>query len=67
MSVAALIARTGFDRVCTPEGDLLDDDCIISIDDGEVKAVYRDSLRTMLAEPDGNVYRLLGKQALKRF
>lgn len=67
VALADLAASAGFDRVCTPEGDILDDDCVISIADGEVKAVFRDSLCTMLADPDGNVYHLLGKQALKRF
>ena len=67
-TVAELLARTGFDRVCAYGFGALAGDCVIELGSGEVKAVYQDFSRTILAAPTGQGrYRLMGKQHLKQY
>ncbi len=68
MTVSELLERTGFDRVCGLGCGVLSSDCEIELDGNEVKAVYLDFSRTVLAmltEEGG--YRLMGKQQLKQY
>ena len=68
MTVAELLERTGFDRVCGLGCGVLSGDCEIELDSNEVKAVYRDFSRTVLAMPtEEGGYRLMGKQQLKQY
>lgn len=67
LTVAELIDATGFDRVVALGEGELGRDCIIELRSSEVKAVFQDFSRTMLAASvGGGRYQLLGKQDLKR-
>ena len=68
LTVAELLAATGFDRVCAYGQGMLAPDCVVEFDSGKVKAVYQDFSRTVLVSPASNGrYRTLGKTHLKRY
>lgn len=68
MTVAELLARTGFDRVCACGQGVLAGDCEIELSSNEVKAVYQDFSSTVLATPtEEGGYLLMGKQQLKQY
>ena len=68
MTVAELLARTGFERVCAYGQGVLANDCEIELGGNEVKAVYQDFSSTVLAVPTGRGgWRLMGKQHLRQF
>lgn len=67
-TVAELLEATGFDRVCAYGHGMLDGNCNVELNSDEVKAVFQNFSRTVLAVPTPNgQYRLLEKRHLMRY
>lgn len=65
MSVRELLATTGYSRVAEVDGNILADDEVVDVVEPRVKAIYRDSEKTVPVTRAARGFRTLSKEEIK--